>query len=306
MNTRAKLMTVSVILLSILITTPALLAQSQRTGVLILAHGGSESWNTEVLKVRQQIDSQVPTEVAFGMAAKRTIQEAADRLSQRGVTNIIAVPLFVSPHSSIVSASEYLLGLRKEAPPQLSLYAKMDHGTGTGGGHADHPPAFDPMTPIRSVPVSMAGALGRHPLVAGILSSRAASISKSPDNEVVIVVAHGPVSDEENVKWLDDMAALADEMRSAKKFNRIDYMTVRDDAPESIRSKAAAELRSKVEQVLQDGKRALIVPLLLSYGGIELGIRKRLEGLDYTMSEHALLPDDRIVKWVLVQAGLAQ
>ena len=35
------------------------------------------------------------------------------------------------------------------------------------------------------------------------------------------------------------------------------------------------------------------------FGGIAQGIRKRLEGLDYTMTTQALMPDERIVKWVL-------
>jgi hypothetical protein len=42
----------------------------------------------------------------------------------------------------------------------------------------------------------------------------------------------------------------------------------------------------------------LIVPLLLSYGGIEKGIRQRLDGLDYVMAQRALMPDDRLREWV--------
>jgi len=48
----------------------------------------------------------------------------------------------------------------------------------------------------------------------------------------------------------------------------------------------------------------LIVPLLLSYGGIETGIRKRLDGLDYAMSPQALLPDARLARWITESAGL--
>ena len=40
------------------------------------------------------------------------------------------------------------------------------------------------------------------------------------------------------------------------------------------------------------------MPLLLSYGGIEKGIRTRLEGLDYVMAQRALVPDDRMAEWV--------
>ena len=46
------------------------------------------------------------------------------------------------------------------------------------------------------------------------------------------------------------------------------------------------------------GRKVLIVPHLMSFGGIEQGIRKRLEGLDYTMTTQALMPDERIASYV--------
>ena len=85
-------------------------------------------------------------------------------------------------------------------------------------------------------------------------------------------------------------------------FASIDWMTVRDDAPAPIRDAATAELRALVTKRTEAGSRVLIVPVLLSFGGIEQGIRKRLEGLDYTMTSQALMPDDRVVEWVLASA----
>jgi hypothetical protein len=46
----------------------------------------------------------------------------------------------------------------------------------------------------------------------------------------------------------------------------------------------------------------LIVPLLLSFGGIERGIAARLAGLPYAMADAGLMPDDRLVTWVLAMA----
>ena len=78
---------------------------------------------------------------------------------------------------------------------------------------------------------------------------------------------------------------------------------MRDDAPAPVRAAAAAELRATVTRLAGDGTRVLIVPLLLSYGGIEAGIRKRLDGLDYVMASQGLMPDERLVQWVLNAAG---
>ncbi len=148
----------------------------------------------------------------------------------------------------------------------------------------------------------MASALDAHPIVADILDDRAASISKDPAHEVVILVAHGPVPDDDNKLWLHDMGLLADQMRPKNHYAAIDCLTLRDDADDPVRSTATAQLRQKVEEVTKNGDSALIVPLLLSYGGIEGGLKKRLDGLNYRIPSQALLPDQRIVKWVVAEA----
>ena len=75
------------------------------SGVLLLAHGGRNNWNEEVTKLAAEVDKNLPVEVAFGMATKRNIQDAIDRLVQRGVREIVAVPLFVSSHSSVITST---------------------------------------------------------------------------------------------------------------------------------------------------------------------------------------------------------
>jgi CbiX len=271
---------------------------SSKPGILLLAHGGSNDWNNEVNKLARATDKTFPTEVAFGMATKSNMEAAIHRLVTRGAGEIIAVPLFVSSHSSVVSSSQYLLGLISEAPPDLAKFARMSHGHG-----AEHHSAHnsDPTKPIDlPVPLRMTSALGRHQLVARILLARAQSISREPREETVVLLAHGPVTDEENAKWLADMSSLAEQMKSNGPFRDIRFMTVRDDAPAPIRDQATAELRKLIESVKAERRRALVVPLLLSYGGIERGVKKRLEGLEYAITNQALLPDDRLIEWVLI------
>lgn len=70
-----------------------------QTGVLLLAHGGQPQWNARVSELAAKVDASKPTEVAFGMATRAHLQTAVDRLVARGVTEIVAVPLFVSSWS---------------------------------------------------------------------------------------------------------------------------------------------------------------------------------------------------------------
>lgn len=283
---------------------PSVAAAQTKTGVLVLAHGGQPQWNERVLDVVRRVDQQQPAEVAFGMATRANIQSAIDKLTARGVTEIVAVPLFVSSHSSVITSTEYLLGLRNEAPKDLAIFAKMNHAAHGAPAAEDHSahgmPAADPASPVKtSAKIRMTPAFNRHALIGAIAADRAKSISTSPESEAVILVAHGPVPEDDNRKWLDDMAVLAEHVRRAAPFANVDYMTVRDDAGPAIREAATTELRKKVAAQRAAGRRVLIVPHLMSFGGIEKGLLKRLEGLDYTMTTQGLMPDDRVVDWVL-------
>jgi sirohydrochlorin ferrochelatase len=285
-----------------LATVPAA-AQTKTAGVLLLAHGGQAQWNQRVLEVAEAVDRTQPTEVAFGMATRATIQSAIDKLTARGVTEIVAVPLFVSSHSSVITSTEYLLGLRDTAPKDLAIFAKMDHSMHGSNGAHDAAAMADPASPVKTtVTVRMTPALNRHPLIGAIVADRAKSISQTPEREAVIIVAHGPVPDEDNRLRLADMAVLAEQTKASAPYASVDYMTVRDDAGPALREAATEELRGKVQAQLAQGRRVLIVPHLLSFGGIEEGVRKRLAGLEFTMTTQALMPDDRIVEWVKANA----
>ncbi len=287
---------------ALLLASTSLLAQTPDIGVLIMAHGGSRGWNDHVRDLATRVSACAPAEVAFGMATRSTLQAAAAQLESKGVRQIVAVPLFVSSHSSIIEATQYLLGVRAEAPPQLSLFARMDHGAAHGPTHSPE----SGTTPVQAiVPIRMTAALDSHPIVAAILAARAREVSRDPAAEVLIIVAHGPEDEASNDKWLAEMRTLSQRVAAEIPFARVEYQTVRDDADPGVRSRAAAELRSRVEVAVAEKKSAVIVPLLLSYGGIEAGIRKRLDGLSYTMSTSALLPDPRLVDWVVESAGLA-
>jgi sirohydrochlorin ferrochelatase len=277
------------------------------SGVLLLAHGGSAQWNARVTELAAHVDKTTPTEVAFGMATRANIQAAVDRLTARGVKEIVAVPLFVSSWSSVITSTEYLLGKRADAPPELSAFAKMHHpAPGPGAaptGHEGHATA-DGTSPVKSpVPIRMTQALNDHPVVAEILASRARSISKDPSGEAIVIVAHGPNGDEDNRRWLSDMASIAGRIARAERFAAVDYATLRDDAPKPVRDQATAELRQVVGTRIAEGRRVLIVPLLVSFGGIERGLRERLEGLPYALPDAGLVPDERLVTWILSMAG---
>ena len=302
-------MMIRIALLLVLLTVGGATSALADTGILLMAHGGAAEWNARVQELAARIDKSKPTETAFGMATRANLQAAVDKLVARGVTEIVAVPLFVSSWSSVITSTEYLLGQRAVAPPALKIFAKMSHGTGGQGAHDAHAghgadPAVDGTKPVTSpVPIRMTPALNDHPIVAQILATRARAAGSTPSSEALVIVAHGPTEDEDNRKWLADMRSLAKQLSASEKYASIDYLTVRDDAPKPVWEKARAELRGVVEKRTAEGRRVIVVPLLVSFGGIEKGLRQRLDGLTYTMATSGLMPDDRLADWVLEMAS---
>jgi hypothetical protein len=72
-------------------------------------------------------------------------------------------------------------------------------------------------------------------------------------------VAHGPVSDEANERWLVNLRRIAADVRQAGGYRSVDAITVRDDAPAEIRDRAAAELRALVSSRAADARVLLAV-----------------------------------------------
>src|SRR5699024_4414170 len=100
---------------------------AQDTGVLILAHGGSEEWNDAVIEAAEPLKEKYKVEVAFGMANYVSMYHGIKALEKQGVSTIAVVPLFISSHSLIIRQTEYLLGKRdtlNERPMPLMHHAE--------------------------------------------------------------------------------------------------------------------------------------------------------------------------------------
>lgn len=258
-----------------LLWTPLVFAAD---GVLILAHGGSARWNRTVQELVQQAHLEEPTEIVFGMgmhaAEVHKLQQAVERLERRGVDRLIAVPLLISSASEVMRQYEYLLGLQAHGPWEA---------------HAHHVTVH--------VPVVMTQPLNDDPIVGEILLERALALSTHPEQESVVIVAHGPNDDADNERWLAAMKRLAGQIQQQGRFRMVIPVTMRDDARRPIRDAATRRLREIVAQQSQQG-RTLVVPLLLAGGGVEAKIPKRLSGLRFIYRGQALLPHPKLAQWL--------
>ncbi|MGQ9370205.1 sirohydrochlorin chelatase [Azospirillum sp. ST 5-10] len=234
-------------------------------------------WNDNVERLAERLDTAHPTEVAFGMADPQAIQAAVDRLTERGVSDIVAIPLFVSSYSPIIGNFRYILGLQDHLAPTTAL-KHLDRV------HSDARFRFS-------------GAMDAHPLISEILLDRARAATDDPAASHVVLIAHGPNTEEENRLWLRDMAAHAERLRTAGGFRAVSVLTHRNDAPAAVKEAARAAFRGEVAEASKTGP-VVVVPLLLSAGGIEAEVRDDLAGLDFRFAD-PLMPHANLERWVL-------
>ncbi len=274
------------------VVSTANLCWADQTGTLLLAHGQhamgpaghahhhappspntppsppTSPWNQNVEALAKELNKSTPTEVAFGMAEPEAMQAAIDRLTARGVTDIVAVPLFISSYSPIIENFQYILGLRPTLATKTSLKS-LDR--------------------IKTrAKIRLTGALDDHPLVSQILLERAKALAPAPATTTVILIAHGPNDEEDNRLWLKSMQVHAAYLKANGGFRSVEFLTARDDADDRIKGAATVDFQKRVTEASKNGQ-VVVVPVLLSEGGIEKEVEGQLKGLKYAFAPPLML-----------------
>lgn len=272
-------------------------------GALVIAHGshkgghhpiqlGSEHdhWNETVIaavgEVKKRID--FPLELAFGMWDKESFQAGVDKLASQGICALKVVPLFISSDSEMIEIQKYMFGVKKNFNFPISI-SKVT-------------------IPSQIKKVHFQKALDNHEYVSEILSERISEISERPDAEGVILIAHGPYTDFYEPRWLDLLKLHGERVQASfassrgEKFKEMSFFTLRDDSPAQTRDERTRQIRNKIKELNQRHLNPIVVPVILSAGGIEEGIFKRLEGLEYVISNRYLMPHQKMIDWIEFRA----
>jgi hypothetical protein len=287
-------------------------------GILVIAHGTSlhdggghggghphlsapnctplkpSKWEQAVLDAatRAQSGIETPVEVAFGMWESYCYDQAIERLKIRlarrsdTLGHLTIVPLFISDYSSIIEAQKYIFHLRPNSPlPELGIQPSNYRG-----------------------PLTYGHAIGYNPLISKVLVDRAKSLLKlasargfAPQKTELVLAMHGPIEDDANAKWLEMGRAYGKDLKKTLRLTSVRIVSLRDDAEPEVRNRATAELLSYVDGARARGGIALVVPLLLSRGGIEAGIAFRMKGHDVIWTGETLFPDVRMESWLRQQ-----
>ncbi len=266
-------------------------ANGSKFGLLLMAHGGTSEWNEAVQQATSEIGDKYPVEIAFGMADAGSIEESVRRLESRGVEDVGVVRMFVSGESWY-ERTQQILGTAEGAPNKEEVDKTSQPGMFM-------PMGFWKIETDLNFFISEDG-LADAAEMDDVLVSRIAGLSRDPESEVAIVIAHGTGSDEEDARWVEKIAERTETAKSILGLNEIKVFTLREDWF-AKRGEAESNIRSFMEAASSDGLKTLVVPFRVHGFGPYARV---LEGLDYRADKLGLLPHKNVNLWVANQVEL--
>lgn len=242
-----------------------------KVGVLVISHGSrDEDWvrlvDEAVAEVR--LPAEVPIVSAFlEIVEGRLIQDGINELESLGVTNIVAVPLFVSSGSTHVDEIAFALGVKDEPDLETDLQP------------------FD-----LKASVVMASPVDDDPVIANILYDKIKDLSVDPKQEIVLLIGHGSKENGFHERWREGLDLLAERVRELGGFAEADgAMLLPDQVNERMN-----QLRER-----RPGFEVIVSPLFLSEGYFTRKvIPDRMQGHTYRYNGRTLLPDASISRWI--------
>ncbi len=266
-------------------------ADASNYGLLVMAHGGTESWDAAVLDSVDALREQFPVEVAFGMADAGSLEESVRNLEQQGVDHVGVVRLFISGESWL-ERTQQILGMQEGAPSKAEWEANAANRP-----RMRMPMGFWQIETELNFHLSNEG-LADADEMDGVLLSRLTNLSRDPAKEVALVLAHGPADDDEDERWISKISERTILAKQRLGLQDIKVFTLREDwAPK--REEAERLIRAYVEKAQADGFNALVVPYRVQGFGPYAEV---LAGLDYQADQMGLLPHDNVDMWIHNQA----
>ena len=300
----------------------------EKIGVLVIAHGSpSESWCSPVRNATDEVDLRYPVELGFlEFVQNETINLAVERLDDAGVTKIIAVPLFVSSHSSHIQEIEYVLGLRETLSlttehvvvegaemertviPKSGRYAisyiPLEADT-DGGMRATGHPEKEELVPVETdATIVLAGAMDDHWLMAGIVADRTADLSADTGCETLVLVAHGTGEEDNFAGWVNSTSSLADQARLKLAYWRDPAVRLGGTKTAFIHHNETLHPEFTLIPIVKNATDPVVVPLMVSEGYFTgTKIPGLLENLTYAYDGSALTPHPNVAEWIEIAAS---
>ena len=245
-------------------------------GVLVLSHGVGENSDRLMVESMKPMAEKRPTAVAFGMAMMMStqIQSAVDDLTERGARRIVLVPTSMTEHNSLTRHWKYIFNMHDEAS-YLDVPRVESEASFVMANHYDD-----------------------HQLITDILLDHALEKSKNQENEVLIIVAHGPEDIEDNIVDLEVMQPHVDRIKERANFADVKIINLQDDALPPIRKSNVKKLQRWINSAKRRGQDVIVAVAASASFGVQNHIKEDLRGMDYVMADKGFNEHPNYIKWI--------
>ena len=279
---------------SALLTAIGLQAKS---AMVVIAHGHvMESWRKPVLALEETLKTRLAernindfsyVRVAMMEYTEPSVASVIKDCEKEGIDTVFALPLFIAPSSHSEDDLPNIFGLTFSTDVHAELKEE-----GTEFVHSD-------------MKIVLGPTLYSTDILERIMFDRVMAMSKDPENEAVVILAHG---DPERVGfWNNLLSRTADYVKDNSKINYSDGEQV------AMGMHMADDLMSILEKAATNKKRIIVQGIYLTSNVKSMAERigmlekqKSLEkkGVEIVYGGHGILPDSsaEVTDWIIDRA----
>jgi len=283
-----------IVILLVLISTNSF--AQEKLGLLIIAHGSpATQWNQPVLDIENQVKELLriknvtdfdEVRIALMEFTEPSIATVAKEMEKKGITKIFALPLFIAPSGHSLYDIPTILGLYYDEKMVSELEKEEIKIVET------------------NIKITIGPSLNFKNVIKDILLDKVKQISKNPQEEAVVILAHG---DEDFIKIWED---LVDETGSfILGQTGIEYF---DKAFVEVGQSFAVNGVKPILKASEEKNKVIVIGMYLSMGvknmaytsgylmmGRTIETNKMFEGKNIYFTENGLLPDKRVTEWIV-------
>ena len=248
---------------------------SQNYGVLIMAHGYGPGGDLDLFNSVQSVGELYQTTLSMGMSMMTSSHVicSVNEMIDKDVEKIFVVPVSSTAHNTLVRQWNYIFSLEEQF-----AYSEVDR--------------------IANERIVMLEPINDDIYAKKIILEYTNEISSDPANEVLIIIAHGPIDQADNEIELRLMNNIGEYIKKHSSIQTVESFTLQDDAPKTIRDQNLKKIKAFMNASNEDGKRILMVSNLMSGKGIQKKIEEDFEGIDYTFNPKGLLTHPYYIDWI--------
>lgn len=277
-----KRLMMAAILISLFCRPGTGLAAPAKTGFLVVAPDRGFLGNQEVQVLFDEFKKDYPAALGLvgrdynGLESEYSVylRRAVDELKKDGVTEIVAIPLFLSPVDPIL----------RKVTPHLASYASGET-------------------------IRWAAPMRESYLTSQILLDRAERLSRDPESERLIVIGVGAVDEEGETALRTDLESLVGYVKRYRTFKETGVGVYYDrDAEKGLWEKKNRAVDEMVTRTAAKKGRTLVIPFFIgpkfdSHMSLTRWIGDKWKDLDVAYDGEEILPHPNMLLWLKKSAN---